>query len=297
MSLFGDVFEGLFGGGGNSQSGGGGFFGSGASNTASETNSNQTNQSAQGGSAVSLSNIKLGLGSGGGGEGSGFNVTTSTTTTDHNAIESAFGFGENVTLAGVDFFDMAAGLGHDSILLASDVLDATGYLAELNAYQNLETIKANTALTTEALNAVSLANNNVSNIAYDAMTNVGHAYSQANQGLLYLAADHMTGLDNITSRSLDNITAIAADSNNRVASLVQDLFVVVDNAMGFLSGVQGDAIDQISEHSVASQAATMKALDYVFESTKSAEERSLQGATKWIMGGLVAVAAVAAFAR
>jgi hypothetical protein len=40
----------------------------------------------------------------------------------------------------------------------------------------------------------------------------------------------------------------------------------------------------------------MKALDMVFQSTKSPDERTIEGSTKWIMGGLVAFIAIVVIA-
>lgn len=64
-----------------------------------------------------------------------------------------------------------------------------------------------------------------------------------------------------------------------------------------LANNQNSALDAINSNSVAAQSASMKALDYVFESTKSAEERTAENSTKWILGAVVVAAAIPLVAR
>lgn len=292
---------------------GGGFFGSGASSTDTQSTAVQNTQYAESGAApLSLAGLDIG----GKKNNVNLNVVSNTQVTDHGAIAASFGVAQSVIDDAFRAVSDTAAFSYDGVSKIADVLNqGHGYnvglaydLANINRDITQDVIASNTGLSLSvlqsserfadnaallslehsrmsgqafdrALNAVYQSSVNSQNLAVDAIDQVSSAYNFANQGLLAATSDFSASLATVTDRSLNNLYAINTDY------------------MRALEGVQSHALEQIGESGQAAQSASLKALDYVFESTKSAEERSLTDSIKWIVGGLVLVFAMPLVAR
>ncbi len=124
--------------------------------------------------------------------------------------------------------------------------------SELAANHWLESAKLSDSQARYAMDYTTKENNANRAMLSDANAMVGNAYTDANRGLLAFAD---AGLDRFAT-------------------------------------MQNEAVRAINSNSQQAQSASMKALDMVFQSTKSPDERTVQDSTKWIMGGLIAVVAL-----
>lgn len=264
---------------------GGGFFGSGASSTSAETNASQSTLTGHGsGSQLNLSGFET--------RGRDADNHVTINMTDSGAVAGALNLAGGSVGAVLDFASHAlsdtAAFAYDGVSLAADVLNNAAYLnydglnmnvgltgevltagatqnlavlssaenfADLSAMLSLEHTKMSHQSAADALNYTARENSANRSLIYDAMGQVGSAYDRANQGLL----------------------ALSYDTANKI------------------SKTQSDALHAINSNSVAAQSASMKALDYVFEASKTAEERTIKDSTKWLVGGIVAVAGIFIF--
>lgn len=285
---------------------GGGFFGSGASSTSSTSAAAQNNQSADGGgNPLSVSNLSAGK------NGSiNLNLTSISTPTDYGAIGGAFGFGSDALNFASNALSDTAAFAYDGVSLAADVMNTAAHLnydglnlatglvgdaltqngalslavlgsserfADNAALLSLEHSKVTADVTGRALDAVGRSVADTKALAYDSLREVSNAYGFANQGLLAITSDYS-----------DNVATLTNNSISGLFNLNQDY-------MGMLGAVQSDALNQIGSSTQAAQGASLKALDYIYEASKSAEERVITESTKWLIGGIVAVAAVFMF--
>lgn len=300
---------------------GGGFFGSGASSTTASSAASQTSQDASGGGApVSVSNIETGKNG-----NVNLNLTSVSTPTDYGAISGAYNFASgafsDAANLGYDGLDLATGFAsralsdtaafaYDGVSLAADVMNNSANLAYdgLNvaggligdalvqngamslavlgsserfadnaALLSLEHSRMSANVASDAMNAVLKSNANSTALAYDSINKIEGAYSFANQGLLALTSDYGHNVATLTDRSISG------------------LFNLNQDYMGVLGAVQSDALQQIGSSTQTAQNASLKALDYIYEASKTAEERVITESTKWLVGGVVAVAALFIF--
>lgn len=110
-------------------------------------------------------------------------------------------------------------------------------------------------------------------LARDSILEVGNAYSAANNNIMELARRQSDDLSTAYDRANQSIEQIAGDSLAGYAELV------------YMTS------NQVADANVATQNATGKAMDYVFQSSKSATERQTETLTKY--GTYAAVGIVA----
>lgn len=286
---------------------GGGFFGSGASSTSAETNATQATQAGYGsGSQLNLSGFETR------GRDADNNVTINMT--DSGAVSGALNLAGGSVGAVLDFASRAlsdtAALSYDGVSLAADVLNNAAYLnydglnsnvrltgdvltagatqslavlssaenfADLSALLSLEHTKMSHQQAQYAMDYTAKENDANRALVYDAMGQVGDAWMAAGNNMTAFAYDAMAQMGSAYDRANQNVANVAYDANKNLAK------------------VQSDALHAINTNSVASQSASMKALDYVFEASKTAEERTIKDSTKWLVGGIVAVAGIFIF--
>lgn len=298
--------------------GGGGFFGSGKSDkrqTSTVSDLGQQLNESTGSTAIGLSNLNLG-----GGKNS--NVNLSLVSSDYGAIGRALELTEknmanssafatdgvsmvskslndtaNLAYDGLNIagsvaqrgLDNAANLAYDGLSkvtgLAADVINIGGVqnleflgqvanFSELAGNHWLESAKLSDAQARYAMDYTAKENSQNRAMLSDAMDMTAAAYLNANRGL-----------EAMTSEFNDRL---AATQNEALNTVLKNSAMSYD----YLSATQNAALSEVAKNSQAAQSASTKAMDYVFQSTKSADERTVQDTTKWIMGGLIAVVAL-----
>lgn len=268
---------------------GGGFFGSGASSSETDQTANTATHGqdiADDGLGLSLSNLEIK------GKYGDKNVTvnTSTSVTDHGSIEAATNLAydsldasysaiSDTLYAGSDSLENSAGVLSNTLNLGADILGGAAglvtdvitvgnesnleYLGEVSRFSELAAQTARESAEQaerQAQAAMAQAQQMASQnaaLAADAIVTVGDAYSQANTGLLAISSEYG----------------------------------------GNLATLHDSALLTINQHAQAAQDASLKAIDYVFESGKSESERTTEAQTKWLIGGVVVMAAMPVLMR
>jgi hypothetical protein len=206
----------------------------------------------------------------------------------------------------------------NSASLAYDGLSTSANLSK-SVFDNTINFAADTF--SGALNLVKGATDGAANLAYDGLNKgYGFATDVLNFGGVQnlemlgkvenfseLAANHWlesAKLSDSQARYAMDYTAkeneanrvMLSDANAMVGNAYlnanQGLLALADVSMDRFATMQNEATNAISKYAESAQGASLKALDMVFESTKSPDERTIGDTTKWLIGGAVVVAAV-----
>ena len=99
-----------------------------------------------------------------------------------------------------------------------------------------------------------------------------------------------------SAKENDANRVMLSDANRAVGDAYmnasQGLLAIADVSLDRFATMQNEATNAISKYAESAQGASMKALDMVFQSTKSPDERVIGDTTKWLVGGIVAAIAL-----
>lgn len=296
----------------------GGFLGSGGKEIKQDSHANDARIFTESGTMSginSLSNLNL---------GSGKNSNTSLTlvSSDYGAVGAALGLGEKSLAASAAFatdgISMASKSLNDSANLAYDGLSVAGSVAQrgVDASANLAydglgvaggVLKDTTNLAFDGISKLLSFGTDILNLgAVQNLEMLGSVNDFAELGANFwyenakmsdaqarYAMDY-TAKENTANR------AMLSDANVMVGSAYKDanrgLLAFADAGLERFALMQNEAVKSINSNAQQAQTASLKALDMVFQSTKSADERTVQDTTKWVMGGLIAVVALVVIA-
>ncbi|MEN0037463.1 MAG: hypothetical protein AAGC78_10350 [Cellvibrio sp.] len=271
---------------------GGGFFGSGASTKTQSSSASEIGQQlneSTGSTAIGLSNMNL---------GSGKNSKTNLTlvSSDYGAIGAALSLTEkNLATSSAfatDGMSMVSKSLNDSASLAYDGLNVAGRVLDNTAALAYDGISKASGIVTDVINMGAVQNleflgkvENFSELAANHwLESAKLADSQARYAMDY------TAKENSANR------VMLSDANRMVGdayqSANQGLLALADVSLDKFANMQNEALKVVNLNASQAQTASLKAMDMVFQSTKSADERTVQDTTKWIMGGLIAVVAL-----
>lgn len=174
----------------------------------------------------------------------------------NNSAEIAYRGLDNSSNLVYDGLNKTLGVVQDVINLGGaqnlEFLGKVENFSELAANHWLESAKLSDSQARYAMDYTAKENNANRAMLSDANREIGNAYTNANQGLLALA----------------------------------------DYSIDKFAVMQNESTKAISNYAQSAQNASLKALDMVFESTKSPDERIIGDSTKWLVGGVVAAIAL-----
>jgi hypothetical protein len=253
---------------------GGGFFGSGASTKTQTSNAAETGlqlNESTGSQALSLSNLNLG-------SGKNSNVNLQLVTSDYGAVDAALNLTEKNMAASAAFATDGVSMVSKSLNDSANlVYDGLGKVVSLAA----DALTIGGAQNMELLGKVE----NFSELA----ANYWYESAKLSDEQARYAMDY-TAKENSANR------AMLTEANAMVGDAYKDanrgLLALADAELDRYSIMQNESLKAISSNAQQAQTASLKALDMVFQSTKSADERTVQDTTKWVMGGLIAVVAL-----
>lgn len=275
---------------------GGGFFGSGASTKTQTSNAAETGQQlneSSGSQALNLSNLNLG-------SGKNSNVNLQLVTSDYGAIGAALGLTSKSLAASSAFAT-------DGVSMVSRALNDTANLAYDGLTTNAGVLKDVANLAYDGVSKTVDFGKDVLNLgavqnleflgAVENFSKLGANFWSENAKLSDSQARYVMDTnvkENSANRAfLSEATAMVGDA---YMNANQGLFALSDTYLDRFATMQNEAVKSINANASQAQTASLKALDMVFQSTKSADERTVQDTTKWVMGGLIAVVALVVIA-
>lgn len=262
--------------------GGGGFFGSGKSDTKQTSTAAEVGQQlneSTGSSAYGWGNLTAS------GKNSNVNVDVYTTTTDNGAIKSAMDMAgkvlesqNNSRLVDYDIFKLATDSSMDGVKTA--------------AYLGYDGLKINGDLLGKTLTEQTAANANF----LGKIENWSELVDSNNKAVMNLADLQTKRAYDFASSENDANRVLLSDANKTMGNFFETanrglLNFAVDSANKSYS-MQNEAVKQINNAAQIASQSSRNAMDMIFESTKTAEERVLTNSTKWIIGGLIGIVAV-----
>lgn len=262
---------------------GGGFFGSGAKRTdQSAVSSQQTITPTNSNGTVSLSSLELG-------KGKNSNVNFSLVTSDYGAIGAALGMTEK-SLA------TASALASDGISTASKSLNDSAEIAYrgLDNSANLiyDGVNATLGVVQDVINLGGAQNLEFLGKVENFSELAGNHWLESAK----LSDSQARYAMDVVVKENDANRVMLSDANRMVGDAYMDanrgLLSLADYSIDKFAVMQNEATSAIGKYAQSAQDASLKALDMVFESTKSPDERIIGDSTKWLVGGIVAAIAL-----
>lgn len=247
---------------------GGGFFGSGASTTRqSDSHSGDTTAGNEGSVAQSFSNLTTGK-----------NSNLSIGVTDYGSVKSAIGLADkSASLA----FDGLGTVANSLNGVAAYGYDLTKKILDTHSNDMESMINANGKTLSAGLDFARSTSSDFLNLTSDSQK--------------LTAAQDRYFLDGTMKENADN-RAMLADANRSIADAWKgsnnNMMQLTDAFMGRQAAVQDNAIAAIMKGSASAQDATLKAMNGIFESSKSSTERVIDSSLKYIVFGVMALFAI-----
>jgi hypothetical protein len=177
---------------------------------------------------------------------------------------------------------------------------STGKNSSINLHATMTdygAIEAGAGVTREALEYAAHAGDTAAALAYDGVSkalNFAADVSSDNTALTGRVLDKQTAANIEFLGQVSNFSELSAQTAREQAELSERQAA---DAMKLVQKANADALAMGGKFAQDAQNASMKALDYVFESTKSETARLSEISMKWIVGAAVLLAAIPILAR